>query len=361
MAELLKERYNRDYVSRIAAVVKKHHRHFDQQAFISAVLDTQWPERELKARMGHIRLCLHTHLQLPFPEAVKVLCNAAPDFGGYEAMFFPEYIEIYGRDNWDISLTALAHMTCYSSSEFAVRPFIMADPERMMQQHYTWSKDPNHHIRRLASEGCRPRLPWAPALPDFKSDPSPILPVLEQLQRDTSDYVRRSVANNLNDIAKDNPQITVQWAQQHKGLHPHTDWIIKHGCRTLLKQAQPEVMALFGYPPAEQVEVAQLQLASSELCVGDELGFSFTLKTSAAALGQLRLEYAIDFLKANGKHSCKVFKISEGDLSESERRVQGKQSFRPMTTRKYYPGEHWLSIRVNGCEKARQRFNLKLD
>lgn len=358
MPEALKDIYDAAYIQKVAAQIKHHHTNFDAVTFEHRVFDEQWPDRELKARMAHIRQCLHEVMDLPYKTAVDVLCNAAPSFGGYEAMFFPDYVEAYGMDDWDVSITALEWLTQHSSSEFAVRPFIIADPEKMMAQMRKWSKHENYHVRRLASEGCRPRLPWAQALPEFKKDPTQILPILDQLKNDTTDYVRRSVANNLNDIAKDNAQVTIDWAKANKGKSDLTDWIIKHGCRTLLKQAEPQVMALFGYFAPESISVSQLTLSAGQVMEGETLGFSCQLHSSAEVLGKLRLEYEIGYLKANGQHNFKVFKISEGTYSESTRTVSSKQSFRPMTTRKHYPGLHWLVIKVNGVEKARQSFEL---
>ncbi|MGH1462639.1 MAG: DNA alkylation repair protein [Neptuniibacter sp.] len=358
MPEALKHAYNQKYLQQVADEVSRHCKGFDKAGFLALVFDDEWQARELKARMSHIRYCLHEVLNLPFTEAVPVLCNAAPEFGGFEAMFFPDYVEAYGQGHWEVSLSALEWLTRFSSSEFAVRPFIIADQERMMAQMCQWAEDENYHVRRLASEGCRPRLPWAQSLPKFKADPTLILPILNRLKADDSDYVRRSVANNLNDIAKDNPTHTLVWAQKNKGQTPQTDWIIKHGCRTLLKQAHPEVMVLFGYHGVESIEVTDLQLSQPDVAIGEELEFKFLLRSSESKLGKLRIEYEIGYMKANGKLSYKVFNISEGEFSEKEKLFNTKQSFRIMSTRKHYSGEHRLRIRINGIEKASQSFEL---
>ncbi|MFY0677545.1 MAG: DNA alkylation repair protein [Neptuniibacter sp.] len=358
MPEALKHAYNQKYLELVADEVSRHCKGFDKAGFLALVFDDEWQARELKARMSHIRYCLHEVLNLPFTEAVPVLCNAAPAFSGFEALFFPDYIEAYGQDQWDVSLPVLEWLTRFSSSELAVRPFIIADKERMMAQMYQWAEDDNYHVRRLASEGCRPRLPWAQALPEFKKNPLAILPVLEKLKADETDYVRRSVANNLNDIAKDNPEHTVRWAQENIGLSKHTDWIVKHGCRTLLKQAHPEILQLFGFEKADAITVKKLRLERSEISIGDYLDFSFELESVAESLGKLRVEYEIGYLKANGKHAFKVFMISEGEYSVKQKKYTARRSFKPMTTRKHYPGEHWLKVRVNGIEKECISFTL---
>lgn len=358
MSQLLKDAYDQIYLQRLADCCSQAYPAFPAERFLQLVFDEQWVSRELKARSQHIRHCLHSALQQPYEKAITVLMDVAPSFSGYEALFFPDYVEAYGQQHWDISMEAMQWLTRFSSAEFAVRPFIMAEPEKMMAQMLRWSEHENYHVRRLASEGCRPRLPWGQALPDFKRDPAPILPILDNLRHDESDYVRRSVANNLNDIAKDNPAVMVGWAKQYFNQSPLSDWIIKHGSRTLLKQAHPEVMAMFGYHPAEDIAVSNLQLEPESLHIGDQLLFSFELGTLQGALGQLRIEYAVDYMKANGRQNRKVFKITEGEFDETRKVFSRRQSFRQMTTRKHYPGEHRLTILVNGAEKSSIEFQL---
>lgn len=358
MSQLLKDAYDQAYLQRLADVCIRVHPTFPVVHFLTAVFDAQWPARELKARSQHIRHCLHEALALPYEEAIPVLMEVAPEFGGYEALFFPDYVEAYGQQHWERSMDAMQWLTRFSSAEFAVRPFILAEPERMMAQMLRWSEHENYHVRRLASEGCRPRLPWGQSLPVFKKDPTPIFPILDILRRDDSDYVRRSVANNLNDIAKDNPSATIRWAQDYFDDHPLTDWIIKHASRTLLKQAHPEVMALFGYHPADDIVVSGLVLDAEQIRIGEDLGFRFAVHSSDGALGKLRIEYAVDYMKANGRQNRKVFKISEGMFPESGKDFSRRQSFREMTTRKHYPGAHRLAILVNGAEKDGISFEL---
>lgn len=358
MPEPLKNAYNQPYIERLAQSIQQIWPMFDGSRFTAMVLDDAWETRELKARMKHITASMGACIPLSFTESVDILLKSAERFGGFEGMFFPDYIEQFGADHWDVSVNALEVLTQYSSSEFAVRPMIIKAPEKMMGTMLAWASHENYHVRRLASEGCRPRLPWAMALPQFKKDPDLILPILEQLKQDESDYVRRSVANNLNDIAKDNPDVVIAWCKARKGQHPHTDWIIKHGCRTLLKQAHPEVMAMFGYRTAASVSVTDLMIQNDKLTMGDDLGFGFCVSSSQGALSKLRIEYIIDYVKANGRCSSKVFKVSESDYRQREISFTRKHSFRQMTTRKHYPGEHALSIRINGEVKKAVKFIL---
>jgi len=358
MPEPLKNSYNETYIAKLVDALSRHQRGFKRKAFTAAVFDAYWESRELKARMAHIRACMHQFIDLPFEDALHVLLPAAKDFGGYEAMFFPEYIEVYGQDHWSLSMDALALLTQYSSSEFAVRPFIQQDTERMMKQMHRWSEHENHHVRRLASEGCRPRLPWASALPAFKQDPAAIVPILTQLRTDDSLYVRRSVANNLNDIAKDNPQVVLEWAQQHHGQSPLTDWIIKHACRTLLKRADLKALALFGYGDVSHIAISDFQIENKTVSIGGDLKFAFQLSSQQTELGRLRIEYAIDYMKANGRLARKIFKVSEADYEQHQLGFQRQQSLRPMSTRKHYPGLHRLALLVNGVELVQQDFEL---
>ena len=358
MPEPLKNSYNRHYIERLANSIKEYCPEFDCELFISRVLDPEWEEKELKARMRHISSTMHECLLLPFDQAMEVLLKAGQEFGGFEGMFFPDYVEQFGVNDWDLSVIALDTLTQYSSSEFAVRPMVIREPSRMMEVMLGWTSHKNEHVRRLASEGCRPRLPWAMALPEFKRDPQLILPVLDKLKQDESLYVRRSVANNLNDIAKDNPRVVLDWCKGNIGRHPDTDWIVKHGCRTLLKQANSEAMALFGYADSESVLVENLIIENKKLVIGDDLRFSFTVLTGRDALAKLRIEYIVDYVKANGRLAPKVFKSSESDYGQREISFERKHAFRQMSTRKHYPGTHHLSIRVNGDVKAAVSFYL---
>ncbi|MDX1796767.1 MAG: DNA alkylation repair protein, partial [Hydrogenovibrio sp.] len=281
-------------------------------------------------------------------------------FSGFEYIFFPDFIEAFGchPSYIDASLTALEIMTEHSSAEFAIRPFLERFPEQTWGQLQRWAQSPNEHHRRLASEGSRPRLPWARRLSVF-SDPTQRLPILEQLKRDESPYVRKSVANHLNDLGKDHPDWLLSIAHEWLGQHPHTDWIVKHACRNLLKQSNPKALRLFGYRATPDIELEAL-ICSPTVSLGDTLAFAFTLQTRAQKLGRLRIEFAIDYVKANGKWSPKRFKLAEGEYPTNLRHFEKQLLFKPLTTRRHYPGTHRLSIIVNGEVKASATFDLKI-
>ncbi|MEI6896978.1 MAG: DNA alkylation repair protein [Psychromonas sp.] len=358
MAELLKEVYSPSFIDLLATQFKQAYPRFEKYVFIETIFDTQWQHKELKARLLFIAQTLHQFLPADFQQSTLILKQVAPFFSGYQAMFFPAFIELYGLDNYPISIECLAFLTQFSSAEFAVRPFIVKYPQQMMAQMRSWADSDNFHLRRLASEGCRPRLPWACALPEFKKDPSAILPILEALKDDDQDYVYRSVANNLNDISKDNPQWVINIAQAWLKDNPSKNrrWLVKHGCRGLLKRAHPKALSLFGFYPPKHIKVASLKVDKTVL-MGQKLNFSFSLN-SPVSLGKCRVEFAMSFMKKRGQQADKIFKISESDIKNNAKQVTKQFDFKAISTRKYYPGIHQLSIIVNGEKMAQQSFLL---
>lgn len=358
MADTLAGRFSEQFLHEFSAIVKQAYSSFNSEHFLQLVFDDQWHEKQLKQRIRHISTSLGQTLPANYDEAIAILSDISPQCTGFEYLFFPDFIELYGLPHWDTSMQALAHFTSSSSSEFAVRPFIAHDPARMMQQMFAWANHPNHHIRRLASEGCRPKLPWAAPLRMFIADPAPIIPILQQLKADESEYVIKSVANNLNDIAKDHPNLVIQLAREWLGQDSRTNWIVKHGCRTLLRKADPEVLALFGLNTTPHVTISQLALSHKQLAIGEALEFSFLIRASADTPQLLRVEYAIDFVKANGKTSRKLFKITENTFDQADRTYTRTHSFKDLTTRKHYPGIHQLSIIINGVEQMAEQFEI---
>jgi len=217
-----------------------------------------------------------------------------------------------------------------------------------------WAEDNDPKVRRFASEGCRPRLPWAMAIPRFKKDPTPILEVLEKLKYDDSEDVRRSVANNLNDISKDNPHIAISVCKRWLGQAKETDNLLKHACRGLLKSGNMEVLAMFGYSDPANIHIDNFALKPHKLMIGHTLGFAFDLTIKEKC--KVRFEYAVYYLKARGQYSKKVFKITEDEYKQGTYRISRRQSFAERTTRRHYPGEHYISIIANGEEKHKASF-----
>jgi len=318
MPDLLKDTYNEKSLHKFALLIQSAYPSFQVEHFLKSTMDETWDSLELKERMRQISINMRKYLPPNYREAIHILDQIiAKVESGFFGIVFPDFVEVYGQvaADKDFSIETLGRYTVYASAEFAVRPFIINHEEQMMAQMLAWSKHENEHVRRLASEGCRPALPWAQALPKYKKDPTPILPILEQLKADPSLYVRRSVANNLNDISKTHPELVAQVAQKWYGENEDTNWLVKHGCRTLLKRGNRDVLAIFGYHDGSAVEVEDFSLGATTTSIGDSLNILFTVSVKQST--KVRLEYGIDFVKANGKRNRKIFQISESTLKEN--------------------------------------------
>ena len=361
--EPLKDRLNRKTLYESALVIQAQYNQFQVEEFVNSILDKTWDDLELKARMRQITMNLGKYLPADYSKAVEIMDNVVDNYSSglfVIGLSLLDFIEVYGQDdkNWDLSMKALAKYTVYWSAEFAVRSFIIKDEERMMAQMYIWSQDENEHVRRLSSEGCRPALPWGQALKNFKNNPMPIIPILEQLKNDSSAYVRKSVANNINDISKTHPDLVIKLVKKWRGKSEYTDWIVKHGCRTLLKKGNREVLAIFGYDDTTSLDIKDFKLAEKVIAIGDNLNFSFSISTKKAT--KVRIEYGIAYVKSNGKTSGKIFKISEITLKENEQKVYTrKHSFVDRSVRKHYPGIHSITLIVNGEERGTLDFELQ--
>lgn len=360
MPEQLKNIYTPEKITAIADAVKKENKRFDKESFITSVFDETWQSRELKDRMHHIADSLYNCLNGDYEQRIEILLGVAPRFRGFEYMLFPDIVERHGLEYEEISLKALKEFTKTSSSEFAIRPFIIRNPEKVMSVLNEWSKDEHFAIRRCASEGCRPRLPWAMALPQFQKNPEPILPILERLKNDDTDYVRRSVANNLNDISKDHPDKVLEIIGRWKGNSEYTDWICKHASRTLLKKSNPKALALHGFTgKSEDLDIREFSLEKSTVYIGGENRFSCTVLSSSTKKRKVRIEYAIDYVKKNGKTSRKVFVLTEREFEpNSEYRINRNIPLHDMTTRKHYAGVHIITLLLNGQAMAHGEFEL---
>lgn len=348
-----------DQVVKLAEAIQSVYPEFERGEFTRMILDSAWADRELKQKMRHITFCLKQKLPADYTESILILEQITPQFRGFVALSFSDFAECYGLDYWDISMNALARFTSSCSSEFAVRPFLDKDPQRALDYFYRWAEDESQHIRRLASEGCRPRLPWGMGLRKFQKDPAPIIPILERLKNDPEEYVRRSVANNLNDISKDHPLLVLDLFEKWKGQSKDVDRIIKHACRTLLKAGNKRALMLFGFANPDQLQVSNLSADQPGLKIGEHLRFSFTLVNNSGKTQIIRLEYRIHYIKSSGKTSPKIFQISEGKFPSGEHAISKKQAFTDYTTRTHFPGEHRIEIVVNGDTKAEIKFTLE--
>jgi 3-methyladenine DNA glycosylase AlkC len=354
--EPFKNIYSKKEIQKLANELESTYMAFNKKEFLNSILDEDWEEKELKDRMRTITLSLGLYLPKDYRESLKILKKVQYKFNGLFHLVFPDFVELYGLEYYDDSIEALKLFTVNCSSEFAVRPFLIKYPN-FIEVFKKWAKDESEHIRRLSSEGCRPRLPWAMALPKYKKDPTKVLEVLELLKSDSSKYVQKSVANNLNDISKDNPKIVKELFKRWYGRSKDTDWIIKHGARTLLKAGDKEALELFGYF-SDGIKISNFK-ADTSIKLNEYLNFSFDIY-SKKLLGKLRVEYKLGFLRQKNKINYKVFKISERDVKENNIEIQKSHHFKKVTTRRYYSGIHTLTIVVNGKEFDTKEFNLTM-
>jgi len=331
---------------------------------------------ELKARVLHLSAALEATLPTPFADAATVIeaslasmqaavgddppRPADDGLASWIVWALGDYVARCGLADPRRALATLHALTQRSTAEFAIRPFIERHPDLSFATLAAWTRDPSPHVRRLASEGSRPRLPWGVQLKGLIADPSPTLPLLLVLQDDPSAYVRRSVANHLNDIAKDHPDLLADWLErQLVDASAERRSLLKHASRTLIKKGDTRVLKAWGLGQRFKGSV-ELKLAPRKLGVGDTLTITASLQSSSTRRQRLMIDYAVHHVKANGATTPKVFKGWVLELAPHETRVLRKShSLRPITTRRYHPGRHAVDIRVNGQALAERHFELR--
>ncbi len=364
--EPLKNMFNPVFLEQVGDAAEMVLEDFDKKVFLKAVFAGNWEQLELKQRIRRISTVLHDMFSGDYTHDIHSLLALTEELhrragrdNTFEYMFLPDYIEQYGTLHPRESLKAMERITILVSCEYAIRPFLIQDLKGTLAVMKKWTGHKHASVRRLATEGCRPRLPWGMALPELKKDPAPIMPILDLLKQDESEFVRRSVANNLNDIAKDNPHVVLEIAKQWQGISEDTDRLIKHASRTLLKRADAAALSLFGISQDVNCAISGLSLASERLQIGEYLEFSFLLENRDKATADFRVEYAIHYCKAGGKTGRKVFKITENRYAPGKPvSFSRRQSFADMTTRKHYAGLHTLEIVINGKPQATVTFDV---
>ncbi len=269
------------------------------------------------------------------------------------------YVGLHGLEHFDLSMRLLKEMTKRSSSELGIRFFLLEKPERTLSVLKSWTNDSNYHVRRLVSEGTRPRLPWAMRLPAFIEDPAPILPLLEALKDDENEYVRHSVENNLNDIAQDHPDVVAQLAKRWlKKAGKNRERLVRHACRTLIKQGHQRTLQALGYG-SPRVELKKLGILTPRVIFGEALMFELCLVSTSKQTQPLIIDYIIHHRKANGSMAPKVFKWKATTLASRETlRATKNHAIKKITTRVYYPGTHKLEVMVNGVSLGSKTFKL---
>ncbi|HSL45215.1 MAG TPA: DNA alkylation repair protein [Anaerolineales bacterium] len=361
--------FNEKVVNQLAANLARVWPEFDADGF-SHSINTRIKSLTFSERAALIRDSLWEYLPRDYPRALQIILDALPyelsdcEFTGYDNFIIlpqNEFVAKYGLEHYDLSMQALYQMTKRFSAEGAIRAFILKYPAQTLAILSGWAEDEHCHVRRLVSEGTRPRLPWTVQLKPFIEDPRPVLALLDKLKRDPTLMVRRSVANNLNDIAKDNPDLVVRTLRKWKAIEEEgTQWLIRHAARTLVKQGNKDVLAVLGYDPKVEVKISKLQLDKSVLKMGDDLNFSFEVKSTSRQKQNLVIDYVIHHVKANGRLTPKVFKLTQKTLKAEETlRISKKHSFRLISTRKYYAGKHALEIQINGVKYGNVEFELR--
>ena len=361
--------FNPKKIEYLAGLLVKAYPQFDAEGFSQDVL-IEFPHLELKQRIAHITQMFQRYLPSDYLKALDVLLRALPpeldptktddDFGDFIFSPHADFVARYGCDSeyFEVSINALKEMTKRFSAEDAIRYFINAFPSKMREVMMELAQSSNYHQRRLASEGSRLLLPWCQRIVWSAQD---ILPILDQLYSDKTRYVTRSVANSLNDLSKIESSLVFEalerWEKSAQQVHKEIQFIKKHALRTLLKKGNEQAMTLFGFTDPSHVELADLVVAPS-VKMGATLPFSFQLNTKDNALGRLRVEYTIHFMKANGKHGDKRFKLKEFDSDDPILNISKSHSFKAMTTRRHYEGRHQLGIIVNGKELGRLDFEV---
>jgi 3-methyladenine DNA glycosylase AlkC len=358
-APLLKDILGPSALTNIADAGAKVSSRFDRATFLDAA-SKGLAALSIMERVRHIADALKVALPADFLEALAVVQKMAPHLGhGFQAMAVTEFVARYGLADFDRSMDALAQLTRFGTAEFAIRPFLALDHKRTLAVMQHWTEDSDEHVRRLASEGSRPRLPWATRVPALKEDPTLAAPILSALNADPSAYVRKSVANHLNDIAKDRPDWLLDLFEAWPKDNPHTAWIIRHALRTLIKQGNPRALALIGVGHGAMVKVSRFTVTPATVRLGGAITITADLISTATEGQRLVVDYRLHYARAGGKTAAKVFKLRTFDISAGQVVVLAmNQTIRDFTTRRHHPGFHRVELIINGQTMAKASFDL---
>jgi 3-methyladenine DNA glycosylase AlkC len=360
--EPFKNWFNETLYRQIAVELAAIEPKLDQKKFLALTLDGL-ESRELMDRLRQTAIAAEAALPGAYRDKLAVLCKAAPRLKhAFVSISFCDFVARQGLDDFEHSMKALGFLTPFGSAEFAVRPFIQREPARALALMRKWASDKNEHVRRLASEGSRPRLPWGARLSAIVAKPDLTAPILETLKADPALYVRKSVANHLNDIAKDHPDWVLDRVESWDRTYTGTAWIIRHALRTLVKKGHPRALALLGVnsAAAAQVKILKFEISPTKLLLGDKFELTAELTAKGKKPLPLVIDYVLHYARARGKTSAKVFKWAETTLQPGKPLVLTKrQTIRDFTTRKHHTGLHRIELQVNGQRLAETAFQLK--
>ena len=381
MAELLKDLFGHQMVHRAASDLRGVHPPFDVVGFTKQALDG-YDELELTPRCRQIAAAMAEFLPADRGQAIDIIvaslgpelencdpADAAPtgdpeiddnSMSGFYYMPHGYFIADHGKGEFDRVMVANYEITKRATSEFSIRTPLRDEPERTLKELATWALDENVHVRRCVSEGTRPRLPWSFRLKNFQQDPAPVIALLEILKDDPVEYVRRSVANNLNDIAKDHPDVVVEVARRWWADGDHNRRrLVRHALRTLIKDANPDALDVLGYGPNSAASVAAVSIEPTAANIGDKVKIEVEIHNPSAMPAGALVDLRIHFVKANGSTSPKVFKGGELQVAPGETDIVRKSiSVAQHSTRTHYPGEHQVEIVINGATHPAGSFTL---
>lgn len=358
---LLKEIFNRERLNHIAKETAAVSPGFDTRRFMKlATKDLE--TLSIMQRMRQVATSLHETLPGGFKKNVDVLFALAPRMNhSFAAISLSEYVALYGENDFERSMKALKFLTRFGSSEFAIRHFLVRDLEKTLAAMETWARDENEHVRRLASEGSRPRLPWSFQIKELLGNPEPVAPILDALKADPAIYVRKSVANHLNDITKDRPDWVLDRLSSWPRENAHTAWIIKQALRTLIKKGDAGALTLVGASGKAEVKVNRFEVAPRKIKLGDRIRIDAQITSTADEPQRLVIDYAVHYVKKKKSDAGrKVFKLKEIDLApRAVLDLAINQTVRDFTTRKHHAGHHKVDLMINGAVLGTSGFDLK--
>jgi 3-methyladenine DNA glycosylase AlkC len=345
-----KDEISPELAGRLAGELTRAWPEFPRRRFTHGLREALAP-RELLARVELLADRLVAMLPDDFETAAGVVWAAleSETFTGWMTLPCGSYVARAGIDRPDVALPLLAGLTPRFSSEGPIRPFIERHPEVTYEHLRRWVHDPDEHVRRLVSEGTRPRLPWAPQLRSLIADPTPNLELLERLVDDPSEYVRRSVGNHLNDIAKDHPDLAVDLARRWLGRSERAAWAARHGLRTLVKRGHPGALEALGVRTDADVRLHALTVDRDHVAIGDEVNFTFTIELVGSDETEAVIDYRVHYVGARGLLGPKVFKLTRRRLEPGRAvTVSRRHRFEHVSIRRIYPGRHVIDVQVNG-------------
>lgn len=358
MKPLKDQFFNPEFYIKLSEETKKVYPDLDEKQFYLAITDN-YESLELMERLKQCSLSLFQFLPNDYPEALSLLLKIAVKFDGFVGVLFPDLVATYGLDYYKISVSALGELTKYSTSEFAIRPFLKKYPVETVQQMEEWSQHENEHVRRLSSEGIRPLLPWSFKLTEHLNYPEVSRNILTNLNNDKSLYVRKSVGNHLNDLTKHHAGFVIDLIHSWDNTQPYTAWIVKKGLRTLIKNGDQRVFEFLGYPKPTMIAINELRLSDTAIEIGGETAFSFKLINQSDQEVPVLVDYIVNYVKKSGAINTKVFKLKEFPVAPNEQIILSKKLlFKQLSTRTHYSGKHKIEVLVNGEVKAEASFSL---